>query len=1027
MTFSLRTKTSLFIALVLGVAGIVSTSVFIAKQTRDAERTLIERGESFVYAIASAAEAGIMAENLDLLDKSAHVVKEEGVELIQVYATTWDAVDADPLEKLHDRPLPEAQEHFKVSNAIFSRRVAERYDFYSAIFHKASADGPALMVGYARIVLSADRMRTETRKTVVFGIVTSAFISALSIIVVNVVVRRLVVGPLEKLTHSMSLFKNGQPVGDLTVVADDEVGQLSAAFNTMRRTLQENDSILKESATHTSLILNSIAEGICGADVRGNCTFCNPAALRMLGYESEEDVVGKKIHLLIHHTHADGTPYHAQDCRIYQTCRDGKGVHLDNEVFWRADGSSFPVDYWAQPIMRDGVPIGAVTAFTDITARRREARLLAENEARLRTLVHTIPDLIWLKDRDGVYLFCNPIFERLYGASEAEIIGKTDYDFVDRELADFFREHDLQAIAAGKPSSNEEWLTFAADGYRGLFDTIKTPMRDSEGALIGVLGIARDITAHKRAQEALRDREQELSAIFDNAPFLMILIDGERRFVRGTQAALFSHAGAFAADVIDTRFGEAIRCINALKESGGCGFGSRCKECVVRNSILDTLETGRKHYQREVLLQVSAGCDAKEVALLISTARLTIRKQPMVLVSLNDVTENKRIETQLRQSQKMESIGTLAGGVAHDFNNILTVIIGYSSIVLANMPKDDSQRHNVEQVLEAADRAAHLTKDLLLFSRKQPVDKKAVELNECVQKSGTFLKRIMGEDISFKTSLSAGAIRIFADLHQIDQVLMNLATNARDAMPTGGVFSITTEEVWLNEESSVSRWLELPGSYALLTISDTGGGMDEETCQRIFEPFFTTKELGKGTGLGLSVVYSIVKQHEGYVTVYSEPGQGTSFRIYLPIFASGVVKETESVVEELPVGGTETILLAEDDKAVLGMTHQMLQNSGYTVIPAVDGADAVQKFVENKERIQLLLLDLVMPKKNGKAAYDEIKNLRPDIKVIFTSGYDPDMVRQKTLLEQNAPVISKPMSASVLRKIVRNVLDHGVA
>jgi nitrogen-specific signal transduction histidine kinase/CheY-like chemotaxis protein len=390
-----------------------------------------------------------------------------------------------------------------------------------------------------------------------------------------------------------------------------------------------------------------------------------------------------------------------------------------------------------------------------------------------------------------------------------------------------------------------------------------------------------------------------------------------------------------------------------------------------------------------------------------------------------DLTNQKKLEEQLLQSQKMEAIGTLAGGVAHDFNNILTAINGYGTLTLMKMGKDDLNRLNIQQILESADRAAHLTRDLLLFSRKQPLDRKPVDLNEGIRKLGTFLARVIGEDIAFKTVLSGGSLRVLADQHQVDQVLMNLATNARDAMPKGGVFTITTKQVALNKEFTSAQGLALPGTYAMITVSDTGTGMDEETRLRIFEPFFTTKDVGKGTGLGMAVVYGIVKQHDGLVTVYSEPGQGTTFRIYLPVNETSAAAMKAAVAEEPPGRGSETILLAEDDKMVRDMIVRMLENFGYTVITAIDGEDAVQQFARNRDRIGLLLFDLIMPKKTGKDAYDEIREMRPDIKVIFQSGYDPDMVRQKTLLEQNVPVLYKPVPMAALLKKLRSVLDEG--
>jgi signal transduction histidine kinase/CheY-like chemotaxis protein len=385
--------------------------------------------------------------------------------------------------------------------------------------------------------------------------------------------------------------------------------------------------------------------------------------------------------------------------------------------------------------------------------------------------------------------------------------------------------------------------------------------------------------------------------------------------------------------------------------------------------------------------------------------------------------ESRLKDSALRQAQKMESIGTLAGGVAHDFNNILSAITGYGHLTLMKMPKDDPVRLYVQNILEASERAAHLTKDLLLFSMKQVTDRKPVELNEVICKVEKFLRRIIGEDIECKTVLYDGPLMVFVDAHQIEQVLMNFATNARDAMPAGGTFTIAAEKTRLDDEFIAAYGYGRPGAYALVTVSDTGQGMDEETRQRVFEPFFTTKEVGKGTGLGLAVVYGIIKQHEGYINVYSELGKGTTFRIYLPEIMSGA-GEGEQETEEGPIPrGTETILLAEDDASVRGLVKSTLEEFGYTVIAAVDGEEAVNKFLKNRNTIKLLLFDLVMPKKTGKEAYDEIRKVRPDIKVIFSSGYAPDIIRQRAGINDRITVAFKPLSPRNLLKKVRRVLD----
>src|SRR6185369_1854828 len=350
-----------------------------------------------------------------------------------------------------------------------------------------------------------------------------------------------------------------------------------------------------------------------------------------------------------------------------------------------------------------------------------------------------------------------------------------------------------------------------------------------------------------------------------------------------------------------------------------------------------------------------------------------------VVHTVRDITEHRKLEEQLRQSQKMESVGTLAGGIAHDFNNILTAIVGYGNLVLMKMTADDPHRLNIQHMLDAADRATHLTKELLLFSRKQAVDKKPLDLNEVVTRVEKFLKKVIGEEIAYKTVLNEATLPVLADEYQLEQVLMNLATNARDSMSKGGALTVIAENVTLDEEFVAAHGYGEPGTYALITVADTGMGMDEATRQRIFEPFFTTKEVGKGTGLGLAVVYGIIKQHEGYINVYSEPGIGTTLKIYLPVISEARDEELRSVREEAPVGGSETILLAEDDEMVRRLEMLVLKESGYTVIEAVNGADAVSKYSESKDRIDLLLLDLIMPSMNGKEAFDEIRKIRPGI------------------------------------------------
>jgi len=516
--------------------------------------------------------------------------------------------------------------------------------------------------------------------------------------------------------------------------------------------------------------------------------------------------------------------------------------------------------------------------------------------------------------------------------------------------------------------------------------------------------LQQEIAEREQAEAALLESEDKFRSIFEQATDGIMIADAETKKQIEANKAMCSMLGYTRDEIL----GLSIDDIHPKED----------------------LPTIRESFEKQLRGEISL---APEVPLLrkdgsvfyadISSSPVTLGGKQRLAGIFRDISEKQKLEEQLRQAQKMESIGTLAGGVAHDFNNILTAIIGYGNIVLMKMAKDDPQRKNVEHILESCERAARLTQSLLMFSRKQISMRKPVDLNQIIRTVDNFLKRIIGEDIECRTSLFEGALPIFGDAHQLEQLLMNLATNARDAMSTGGIFSIATERVRLDKSFITRHGYGKLGIYGLITIMDTGKGIDAVTREHIFEPFFTTKEVGKGTGLGLAMAYGIVKQHEGFINVYSEPGHGTSFKIYLPLIAAGV-EEEKKPVEESPRRGMETILLAEDDETVRTMTTTILEEYGYTVIAAIDGQDVVNKYKENKERIKLLLLDIVMPTKSGKEAYDEIRAIQPDVRVLFQSGYAPDLVRQKLLLEGKMSVVFKPVTPNMLLKQVRSVLDQ---
>jgi signal transduction histidine kinase/CheY-like chemotaxis protein len=397
-----------------------------------------------------------------------------------------------------------------------------------------------------------------------------------------------------------------------------------------------------------------------------------------------------------------------------------------------------------------------------------------------------------------------------------------------------------------------------------------------------------------------------------------------------------------------------------------------------------------------------------------------------IVINSRDVTERRTLESQFRQAQRLEAVGRLAGGVAHDFNNVLTAIAGYSDLLLEDLDARDPKRQDVEEIRAAAQRAATLTRQLLAFSRKQVLQSRVLDLNAVVQALEKMLQRLIGEDVELVFSPGADLRPVRADPGQIEQVILNLAVNARDAMPRGGKLTIETANVELDATYVRDHHGAVPGRYVLLAVSDTGVGMEPETRSHIFEPFFTTKEPGKGTGLGLATVYGIVKQSGGYVWVYSEPGRGATFKIYLPWVDEQVPTQHQVAAVSL-VGGSETVLLAEDDPSVRDVVGEVLTQKGYRVLRAPDGQTALDLARGHLGEIQLLVTDMVMPGMAGRELAEAVAARRPGIRVLYMSGYTDDAVVRHGVLEQGMPYIQKPFSAAGLAAKVREILDRAPA
>ncbi len=630
---------------------------------------------------------------------------------------------------------------------------------------------------------------------------------------------------------------------------------------------------------------------------------------------------------------------------------------------------------------------------------------LQKNLSLLRGITEGTTDSIFVKDLQGRYLMINSAGARLLGRTVEEVIGKDDAELFTPENGREIMAADRKVVDSGKTQTYEE-VGISAGVARTYLST-KGPHRDSNGEIIGLLGICRDITDRKRAEEEFRQSQQKLRIHFEHTPLAVVEWDTQLRITEWSPSAerVFGYSrnevlGRDASFLVPSALKEHIDRIGQeiLNQKGG-----------TRSTNDNLTKDGR-----------TISCEWYNTPLVDESG------QVLGVASLvQDVTERVALEERLRQSQKMEAVGRLAGGVAHDFNNLLTVIMGYSQILTDGLPGASRLKDATTQIRSAADRAAGITRQLLAFSRKQVLSPRVIDLNDVMLNLDTMLRRLIGEDVEVLTvpGRDLGAVR--ADPGQIEQVIMNLALNARDAMPTGGKLTLETENTELDASYASEHEPLQPGRYVMLAVSDTGTGMSPDTQAHIFEPFFTTKEIGKGTGLGLSMVYGIVKQSGGYIWVYSEPDRGTTFKIYLP----RVDQPAETVgVERRPAGvkrGTETILLVEDDAQLRQLTSSVLAHCGYKVLTAGGTEEGLALCRENHRDIRLLVTDVIMPSMNGRQLAEQVKLISPSTRVLYVSGYTSNAIVHYGVLDPGLWFLPKPFSLSALIAKVREVLDAG--
>jgi len=631
--------------------------------------------------------------------------------------------------------------------------------------------------------------------------------------------------------------------------------------------------------------------------------------------------------------------------------------------------------------------------------RRSEEVSLGEGEKRFRDLVEALPQVVFEVDEYGNLIYVNHHAYKLFGYPEKDLAdGLNILDRVVPEDRERVKENIRRILAGGRPD-NSEYRLLRKDGSILQAMIYSCPL-DPQSRPARIRGILVDITERKHMEEKLR----KLSHAVEQSPVSVVITDkhGLIEYVNPK----FSELTGFTVNEVIGKNPRILKSGEMPAETYQQLWATITSGRDWEGQLHNRKKNGELYWERVAISPITD-----------SSGNIT-----HFVAIKEDITERRRLEQQLFQAQKMEAVGRLAGGVAHDFNNVLTVILSCSDLVLNGLDEQNPIRAEIEQIREAGKRAANLTSQLLAFSRKQIRAPQVLDLNAVVSQDEKMLRRLIGEDVEVVLGLSPDIGRVYADPVQLEQIIINLAVNARDAMPAGGKLVIETADVTLDENYARDHVTVKPGHYVLLAVSDSGCGMTREVQAHLFEPFFTTKEHGKGTGLGLSTVYGIVKQNEGYIWVYSEPGQGTTFKIYLPAVMARTVSPPTSRISAPESQCDETILIVEDDPFIRSLASRILRDRGYSVLEAHDAVDASMVSRKHQGPIHLLLTDVVLPGASGRELARTLAETRPAMRVLYTSGYTDDAIIRHGILEPGIEFLQKPFTPALLRQRVRETL-----
>ena len=739
----------------------------------------------------------------------------------------------------------------------------------------------------------------------------------------------------------------------------------------------------------------AIGMALVGLD--GRWLRVNPALCQIVGY-SEREMLAANFQKITHPDDlAPDLAYVEQlikgEIRSYQM--EKRYLHKDGHFVWALLSVTLMHD-------EDNNPLFFFSQVQDITDRKHAEEALRDSDKRFHALLNNSPSLIFIKDIQGRYVIVNKQFEKVLRVRQEEIVGKTDAEVFAPQQADIFRAHDLEALQAGVPLEFEE----VAEQEDGLHTSIvyKFPLLDAQGKIYAIGGIATDISERKRATEALQRSETRYRELVENTPYGV--------YHSGPDGRLFEVNPAL---------------VNML------GYSSKA-ELLALNIATDVY---RDPEERARLIDLSsrlghvkdAEVEWKRKDGKVITVRIkgrTLHDESGAFIGTQGIIENltewRELERQFRHSQKMEAVGRLAGGVAHDFNNLLMVISGYTELLARQQQSTKAHGRSVEQIQKAAERAASLTRQLLAFSRMQMMAPKVIDLNLVIRELNKMLPTLIGADIDLVFSPDPRLGQIKADVGQIEQVIVNLAVNARDAMPKGGTLTIETTNFVMDTEYARTHPPAPPGPYVMLAVTDTGAGIDAETLTHIFEPFYTTKEMGKGTGLGLATVYGIVKQSGGFIWVASEPGLGAKFEIYLPRVDDPPELPVTNSDAVAVLGGRETLLLVEDEEDLRDLVAEFLRDNGYTVLEAKDGLEGLEMGKRHTGPIGLLITDLVMPRMGGAELAEQLAIVRPGLRVVYLSGYSQPSHLPRDGQDARGTMLEKPVSMDLLARKIREIL-----